>query len=885
MLGQASLLQSIATLEEFFNEYYVTNFEEMPIEADSRIEAIQAKTNYIYNPMDEGLNTRYIATKDGKKMYFIKKAKLPKELRDGIIGGDAGEGTYQDYATLNDVYGITGDLKVYYSKNGISQMIGITKDNLDIDNPYRGIFNATDNSSIYTLLAGFDKKDEDGINDGVLTADELKKVIEVNLDSTSGISSLGDLYNLVNLQTLTLKDISLDSLDGLQFTNSITYLAIENCSIGDYKQIWALEKTLEYLYIDKETQEQVNKILNVIKEKDFNKLAYVGIRFGVDVNDLSLLGSFTQSTKNAIQYLYLNNNQITNIEFLEKFNDLIALNLNTNRITSLKGLKSNLLVDLNVNNNYLGINEKYDITLDTLGKSSDDALYSLRECPNISTLYLQNNKIIWIDYVNYCLCSGGLYLSANSNFAVESIKAINAKYNEQASYRRSIDSNWLKYLGTDSKIDLLGANLNNNSDDFKNLYNNTYVEILRLDGNTTLDKSGYTGHSIGDTLRTCTNLRVLSLENLPNLTSVAFLSSLKKLEYLDLWDCTGITDISVLEEHCPNLKNLYVNTPGLELSGIQTCINRLGGVPAGSFRGDMYDGLVIGGPLLERLEDLDEIEHLNISCRLDTCFGYHCDLSGCTNLKTISIRYTQATFKFPASVTSLYLMLYPVVGRKVSEYKGEFDFSLCTLLPSLSLQGRVDWDISCGLETLNKCAALQTFSFGMLRGGIFDFNWVKDLGSLWSIALSPDSINSFHLEIRNSTSLPSSLRQLSITNFNYVSGLRELGNIVRLTFSNCHLDYLDFCKNNTIIEYLDLDGNAIISLKDLEGCINLTELHLETNLIDDGTQATGINMDILRDLHNNHSLSKVYLEGNNKISDWTSVSEIAGWDDTTKSGW
>ena len=103
---------------------------------------------------------------------------------------------------------------------------------------------------------------------------------------------------------------------------------------------------------------------------------------------------------------------------------------------------------------------------------------------------------------------------------------------------KNINSSYLKYLSTADNIDLKNCSLRNNSDEFMNLYNNTDVEKLRLDGNIYLDEEGFTGHSINETLKTCTKLRILSLANLTNLTNVSFLAYLDDLEYLDICGCS-----------------------------------------------------------------------------------------------------------------------------------------------------------------------------------------------------------------------------------------------------------------------------------------------------------------------------------------------------------
>lgn len=96
---------------------------------------------------------------------------------------------------MEDVYGLTSNLKVYYCSKGKDSIAGISKDELDVADTTKEIFAA--GSNIAKLITWSDDKN--------LTLEDLKSVKKLEINNTSGIKSLKDLYAFVSLQELTLK--------------------------------------------------------------------------------------------------------------------------------------------------------------------------------------------------------------------------------------------------------------------------------------------------------------------------------------------------------------------------------------------------------------------------------------------------------------------------------------------------------------------------------------------------------------------------------------------------------------------------------------------------------------------------------------------------------
>ena len=72
-----------------------------------------------------------------------------------------------------------------------------------------------------------------------------------------------------------------------------------------------------------------------------------------------------------------------------------------------------------------------------------------------------------------------------------------------------------------------------------------------------------------------TNLKALQLKGLKNLDSLEWIKSMPNLVELDLRG-TAITDLSLLNTYATKLETLLIDNEGINLTEIQTTINRLG---------------------------------------------------------------------------------------------------------------------------------------------------------------------------------------------------------------------------------------------------------------------------------------------------------------------
>ena len=221
--------QGMAALEEFLQEKYLSVYDKDENNSNmTKVEVLQKyyKT-YFYMPKDYGIgNLSYVINGDGKALYILKKSGLPKEIQEVMVGGSDEGKTYTDFQELNDVYGVTTDLKVYYSGGKGSEIYALTDVELDNDNLERKVFDSSSQNGYYGTLSNYDV---DG--NGELSVDELKSVKNLVIDENSNISSLSELFNLVTLEKLTISNKNLSNLEGIENCPNLYYVYFKNTTI------------------------------------------------------------------------------------------------------------------------------------------------------------------------------------------------------------------------------------------------------------------------------------------------------------------------------------------------------------------------------------------------------------------------------------------------------------------------------------------------------------------------------------------------------------------------------------------------------------------------------------------------------------------------------
>ena len=899
---KTSYMQSIAVLEEYLNNYYVENYENFE-SSENKAEALEKNyesSNWIWNPSKHGYgNLGYIVDSDGNMCYLINKSELPDEIKKQILGGEAGDGSYSDYAKLNDVYGVTTNLKVYYSDG--NNMLGISKENLEKDNPLREIFEA--GSSIAKIITGSAEKN--------VTLQDIKSVKTLTLEGNSGISNLSDLYNLTSLTELKLKDITYENLNGIQNALKLNYISFENCTIKDYSAM-ANNKNISSLYLINTNDEQVSLLCEGIEGVEFSKLQNFGIYNSPSVTNIKKLALLSNNTKESINKLYLSNNNIDDVEVLSDFTGVTRIELQYNRnLKTLKGLENMK----NLSNLYayfcnLGANEIYDTSLENNGKNKEiDALYSISELKNIEILSLRNNiNLKWIEYISNYEKLSELTLANNENMTNESFVKIKDIALKLGSTKCNYPSKYSKLLNSDERKDLKDANLSNDSEEYLALLNNKNLKQLRLDGNTNLKDEGT--YSLNNVLKTNVNLEVLSLKDV-NISSIEFVKNLPNLKELDIRG-TSVTDVSLLEDYCKNLKTLVVDNKDTDITKIQGIISNMNlGLTnvKGTFFTDSLSGLIdTSGKVYKKLEECTEITTLYIAGRAlyESLSNFDIDLSKCTKLTDVYLDSIKLNIKYPENVKT--------VNISWRSAERNHDFSNCANITKLSIyspsQNVMDfivshlgsayvdkmvityWYDTKSFKNISKNATINKLSIGtsgyIKQEKIENIDDLQNIHGLTELSISGCKLATSFLE----TTTFSDLTSLAInnTNFDNIKFVKNSPNLKYIAVAQCNVKSLSGIENCSELTEINFNNNAISSVIELQNLKKLSIIRMENNCLyddftyidTDGNSKTCKNLEIFANMNKN-SLKYLYLKGNSGIIDWTPVSEIKNW--TGHSGW
>ncbi len=627
----ATYMQSVAVLEEYLNNFYVEHYEEM-LEADSKIlTMINLEPSWFYIPANEGVGgLRYVVDADGHALYLIKKSGLPEDIKSQIRGGDAGEGEYADYVALNDVYGVTENLQVYYCSGGTDSIMGVTTDELNADNPLREVFNRDENSAFYNLLSNYDIADASGNKDGILTAEELKAVTQLTINSSSGITEFSEFYNLSSLRELTIDGVNLNNVAGIENCPQLNYVYFKSSTIADYSNLSNVRK-LKYLYLYNVDDSELNKLCTGIKDAEFRSLEYLAVsgnssfisnisvtnpiyisssKSPKTITNLTPLSTLTDTTKKAVKYLSIQCNNIEgDLSSLSGYTNLTLLRCEYNNLKSLAGIEnmSNLV--------YLcGVGNKLGTLENGSGEDVETgtAIASLANKTKLQQVNLENNtNLANVSYFENDIAIRYLYLSGcSTNMNVQGISEIilacGSNYSLPVKFLTGTVYDVASYY-TPSTVTY--------EELYSDLYENTFITHLNLEGCTKL-----TNDQLNTILKSMKNIKYLTLRNNTTLTSIDFISEdgLKNLIELDLRN-TGVkgeNSLTNLNNYATSLKTLRVSD-GSDFKNIVSTINRLrtgNGYDYWYGNGLCMSGLVCSSiDVFKCLEGLQDLKNLYVA--------------------------------------------------------------------------------------------------------------------------------------------------------------------------------------------------------------------------------------------------------------------------------
>ncbi len=906
----ATYMQSIAALEEYFNNYYVEHYEEMSKKDESKVLTLTTlKPNWFYIPANEGIGgLRYIVDSEGHALYLIKKSGLPDEIKNQIKGGEAGEGTYADYSKLNDVYGLTSDLKVYYCSNGTDSIMGKTVEDLDADSPRRPVFKVAENSDIYNLLKDFDNTD--GVSDGVLTAEEVKSVTKLTINSTSSVADFSMFYNLVSLRELTIDSKTLNNLAGIENCPQLNYVYFKSSVITDYSSLSKVNK-LKYLYLYNIDDNELATLCDGIKDAQFSNLEYLAVvgndtyvsesnvinryvsaKASKTITKLNPLGTLSNTTKSSVKYLSIQCNSITgDLNEIKDFTNLILLRCEFNQLISLNGIENmNNIVYLCGVGNKLGTMSDSGIE----SKESNETGTSISSLANKEFLYqvnlINNSNLANVSYFKDDTALRYLYLAGcsttmNVNVIKDRIIACESNYSLPVKFLTGTVYNVADYY---TPANVTYAEL------YSDLYGNTTITHLNLEGCTKLNNTQF-----NTILSSMKQIKYLTLKDNTTLTSIDFIynNGVTGLIELDLRN-TGVkgeNSLINLNENAKELKTLRVSD-GSSLKNIIKIIEQLqSSVENGYwYRGTSLGGLVFDNiTALKEIENLSNLEKINISQWNQKIGDVNTiiDLRN-TNLKEIKINGIIGNFYLPKTVISCQIGEggIPIIAKESNSLN-----SLSVSIPPKNLILVKDFYNSLSnAVNLNYLAVKRSENLKIKK--ISDFVY-DTLLSVKTLDLSGGEINYPQniIDSLDGIEKVSNLKNLYLSTTSgilNIDAIKNCNNLEKIDISNANVQSISSLISLNNLKILNLNNNNINNLKSLENLTNLTELNLENNAISDtatytdtdGSVKTVNNINILTNLNKNKNgrLEKLYLSGNDNIVDWAPLSSLT-W--TAKSGW
>ena len=877
--------QSVATIQEYLNQFYIEYYDELQ-NTENKAEALanySKSSNWFFKTANG-----YIVDKNGKAHYFLKTENLPDEVKSQIVGGTSTGKTYGDYINGIDVYGVTKNLEVYYFKDGIEDSFGTNYANLPDENPTKEIFSA---DSQWAKLVNGDGEQK------ALTLRDMKDITTLEINENSNISSFAEIYNFTSLKKLTLKNVNMQSIDGLDNVRDLQYLYLKNVKIEDYSAIKKLTN-LKYLYVERNgnTEEidnlQVEKMLDAMAGVDYTKLNYFGI-FGVNqieyyyysrsfdqshsskVTNISKLANLTQNTKNAIKYLNLNNNSITDFSYLNDFKNIYILRIESNYTANLDFLKAMTQIQyLTIANNKIVDTNVFD------SSSFNSMVYLNATC---------NNELINCVGLNKLINLKQLYLDTCSNLSVLDVESIADFYN--SIQIKTIDTKYADYLQGSLKRIYDNKNLSDNSEQILALKNMSIENKLKVKQISLVNNKNLSDKCLNELLSSgFKNLISIDLTGCSKLTNLDFLSNITELKEL-LINNTNVTgdEVEKLDLYCNNLCSIDINT-AVNLTKMQKTISNMYNAK-NSIQDEALGKKIqnknfgISAELVPQLEDCTELTTLFTYLMQDTTKTIN--LIKLKKLERIALTDCGTKFILPENVKYL-------EGQNfvIPDITNCIDTLETIRINQLYKKTKVeDFEIMC--QKLKNSTSLKSIAF--TPNNDFDFSSLKYLSgsSIESIQISrnPAWFGTFekmkNLDFRKSedyvegTPHFNNLKTviLEYTGMTNLDAFKDCTNLVSLTITNSKITDISGLENCTKIQTLNLANNSISNLRTLNNknslyTLNLNNNSIYNNIFDSKINANVNNIEIIKNLNTSGNLKNIYLL-NNKIDDYAELNKLS----------
>ena len=907
----ATYMKSIAVLEEYMQTEYVKYYDETN-EFPNKVELLSNKNSNLF--LKDG-SKNYI-TFNGKIYYLINKQALPDDVKNQLKGGDTNE--YGKYIRLQDVYGITSDLKVYYCKSGSENIMGNAEDlQIDPETPLNKINNNAElKSAISSALA------EIGITVGEkgVTVGNVTNLKSLTLDGTkSNITNLNGISELIVLQELTLKNLTIPNLDGIESCNMLKQVYFINSKLTDsngYEKLGTvldLQKLLlkfDRNFSETDSNGQIEKLsLGLSNATNLNKLEYFGI-FGTEefintrnefsyngtngkysyssnvennVTDISSLDKVANNIKSNIKVIYMNNNRISSIEGLKNFSSIEELDIMNNRsLINLTGLENHSTIKYLIAQNtaienidgLTGCNNIESAIFNTSNIKSINGLASeklnvldvknskimdiesLTQSKNLTYLQLENNKdLSKIDSIKVCSKINNLYLGGNTALDETVLSSVEFQnIIKQCGVNYSLDGKYGLLFLNQEKVDLTNSNLTDG--DLELLRGKTNIKGIKLTGNPNLSNT-----KIEEILATLTKLECVSLYNVSQATSLEFVNKLTNISQLDLRG-TGISDLSVLENLVNNKKIklgcLFIDNSNIDITSIQNTINNVSQYS----RGNQYTFI--------------EKDAVGVSQN-----------SGIV----ISNKVLLSQFKNCTNIVYFQNYVRPYIGMGNTE----IDLSNCTKLQSVGTRGydvkfvipsnckSIKLDASSSMPDLTNCEGLTSIGISWTSENVSMDEILKkiskatNLSSFSCMDIKDKELNNFdnlkytkvksidlytsgnltNINIKSEVSNITNLSLRSCTLFQTIETFDKLINLEKLNLDYTKVQNLEALRNNNTLIKFSANNSLVNSLEPLTNITTMQTLECSNAKL---SNLKGIeNMNNMTDLNvSNNSISNLY---------------------------
>ena len=457
--------------------------------------------------------TVQVGENDKYYMYYAIKENSFEEMQ-GLGKGDL--------TSLKDVFLIDDDLNVkYISRNGKEYGNEIKEKILEDETEIR--FSSKAFSEYISKISGISEEE--------MKFKWMKNQTTLEI-SDSSIDSLEDLIFFPELTKLTLKNLTLENLNGLENCIKLKEFSTSYTEVKDYMKLSKLP-SLENFYVLYVKNLNFDNVLDSLKGVSTIKSFGINVSYGA-VKSMNRI----KELSNNLESLQLSGGKIEKIEGLEDKVNLKYLNLSSQQITKIEGLE-----------NCTKLNEV------VLNGNKISKIENISNLKNLKKLNMSGNQLIDILELDYN--EQLIYLNLKNN---SSIKPNRSDYTEQENIRLdkiqeiiterngeiSINEEQLNLFRGYRVIDLSGSDIST----LECIEGQTNIENLKLYRckNITLrDKKSQ------EILKKMDKLKVLNLQE-SNVQELTAINEIKSLEELNLNGITNFLDLSQIEDRISQIK-------------------------------------------------------------------------------------------------------------------------------------------------------------------------------------------------------------------------------------------------------------------------------------------------------------------------------------------